>query len=111
MSELPLDDVQWDAFAGHLDGVRVPQLMGCKAATHARIGGRWRSMLRAAAPDHGRPVLGPGDVAVADKDRAVLPVEVTLSERERLAHAEASSPQQDDGRACGGRACCRRHGA
>jgi len=38
VSELPLDDVQWDAFAGHLDGVRVPQLVGCKAATHARIG-------------------------------------------------------------------------
>jgi hypothetical protein len=25
--ELPLDDDEWDAFVGHLDRVRVPQLM------------------------------------------------------------------------------------
>ncbi len=31
MVELALDDVQWDAFAGHLDGVSVAQLVGREA--------------------------------------------------------------------------------
>lgn len=40
MPELALDDVQGHALTGHLDGVRVPQLMRRKAPPHAGPGGR-----------------------------------------------------------------------
>jgi hypothetical protein len=33
--ELTLDDNQWDAFAGHFDGVGVAELMGFEAPAHA----------------------------------------------------------------------------
>jgi hypothetical protein len=33
--ELTLDDEQRHALAGHLDGVRVPELMGRKATAHS----------------------------------------------------------------------------
>src|SRR3954454_4295425 len=40
VAELALDDHQWHAFAGHLDGVRVPQLMrGEPSADTCRGGG------------------------------------------------------------------------
>ena len=40
VAELALDDDQWDAFAGHLDGVGVAQLVRREAAAHAgRSGG------------------------------------------------------------------------
>jgi hypothetical protein len=32
--ELALDDDEWDAFAAHLDGVRVTKLMRCEAPAH-----------------------------------------------------------------------------
>ena len=35
VAELALDDDERDAFAGHLDGVGVAQLVWCEAATHA----------------------------------------------------------------------------
>jgi hypothetical protein len=35
VAELALDDVERDAFAGELDGVRVTQLMRYEAAAHA----------------------------------------------------------------------------
>ena len=35
MAELSLDDDQRDAFAGHLDGGRVAELIWCEAAAHA----------------------------------------------------------------------------
>ena len=35
-----LDDVERHAFAGHLDGVRVPQLMRGEAPAHAGLGGQ-----------------------------------------------------------------------
>jgi hypothetical protein len=38
VSELSLDDVERDAFARHLDGVRVPQLVRREAAAHAGVG-------------------------------------------------------------------------
>jgi hypothetical protein len=38
MTELELDDVRWHAFAGELDGVRVPQLMQREAAADTRLG-------------------------------------------------------------------------
>jgi hypothetical protein len=31
---LALDDVEWDALVGELDGVRVAQLVGREAAAH-----------------------------------------------------------------------------
>ena len=39
VSELALDDDQRDAFAGHLDGVGVPELVWGEAAPHSRRGG------------------------------------------------------------------------
>jgi hypothetical protein len=41
MAELALDDDQRDALVGHLDGVRVTELMRCEASPYA--GGRGRS--------------------------------------------------------------------
>ena len=40
MAELALDDVEWNAFAGHLDGVRVAKLMRCKATPDAGAHGQ-----------------------------------------------------------------------
>jgi hypothetical protein len=40
VSELALDDDQWDALAGHLDGVRVAELMWREAAAYAGSNGR-----------------------------------------------------------------------
>ena len=37
VAQLTLDDDQWHALAGHLDGVRVAQLVRRKAATHAGL--------------------------------------------------------------------------
>ena len=37
MPELALNDDQRDAFASHLYGMRVAQLVGSKAATHAGL--------------------------------------------------------------------------
>jgi hypothetical protein len=37
VSELALDHVQGDAFAGHLDGVRVAQLVRCEPSAHAGL--------------------------------------------------------------------------
>jgi len=39
VSELALDDDQRDAFAGHLDGVGVPELLRREAPSHAGSGG------------------------------------------------------------------------
>jgi len=39
MSELALDDDEGDAFAGHLDGVGVPELVRREASPHAGSGG------------------------------------------------------------------------
>ena len=38
VSELALDDDQRDAFAGHLDGVGVSELVRCEASAHAGLG-------------------------------------------------------------------------
>jgi hypothetical protein len=38
VSELTLDDVEGDAFAGHLDGVGVSELVGREAPAHAGVG-------------------------------------------------------------------------
>ena len=37
VAKLALDDVERDALVCHLDRVRVPQLMRCKAPPHARL--------------------------------------------------------------------------
>ena len=39
MAELALDDDQRHAVAGHLDGVRVPELVRRKASPHAGLAG------------------------------------------------------------------------
>ena len=39
MSELALDDVEWHAFAGELDGVGVAQLVWREAPPHTGLGG------------------------------------------------------------------------
>ena len=39
VAELALDDNQRDAFAGHLDGVRVSELVRRERAPHSRRGG------------------------------------------------------------------------
>ncbi len=80
VAELALDDVERDPFAGHLDGVRVAQLVGRKepslAGGHGEmhagvVRGRssreyplphrrpWRSVARTAAGDQGRPAVDP----------------------------------------------------
>lgn len=40
MAQLALDDDEGDAFVRHLDGVSVPELVGCEATSHAGFGGR-----------------------------------------------------------------------
>jgi hypothetical protein len=51
VSELALDDDQRDAFAGHLEGVGVAQLVRSEAAAHAGSGGRSTQVgTRLAAP-------------------------------------------------------------
>ena len=39
VAELALDDDKWHALAGHLDGVRVAQLVRRKASPHASLAG------------------------------------------------------------------------
>lgn len=39
MAELALDDEQWDAFARHLDGVRMSELVRREPTPHARVAG------------------------------------------------------------------------
>ena len=60
MPELALDDVRWYALTGELERVRVAPLVRREAAPEAgaerRVGG---TSLRTAAPDHGRPRVGP----------------------------------------------------
>jgi hypothetical protein len=59
MSELALDDDQWHAFASHLDGVGVPELMWREPAPHSgRVGGA-PQLGRAAAEDPCRPRVAP----------------------------------------------------
>ena len=55
MSELTLDDVQRDAFAGHLDGVCVAQLMGREASAHAGLMGDASQLLAASPRRAGAP--------------------------------------------------------
>jgi hypothetical protein len=51
MSELALDDVQWDALAQEFERVLVAQLVWREAAAHAALGGAtaWRVRLTDAA--------------------------------------------------------------
>jgi hypothetical protein len=39
VSQLPLDDYEWDALVGHLNRMGVAELMGRKPASHAGYGG------------------------------------------------------------------------
>jgi hypothetical protein len=39
VSELALDHVEGDAFAGHLDGVRVAELVWCESSADAGLDG------------------------------------------------------------------------
>ena len=56
VSELALDDDQRDAFAGHLDGVRVAELVRREAPADAGDAPRCGAVARAAAAcDHGAP--------------------------------------------------------
>src|SRR3954452_14535896 len=55
VAELALDDDQRHAFAGHLDGMRVPQLVRREAPTHPASRATRRSSERAAPAVHGRP--------------------------------------------------------
>ena len=59
MTELALYDVERDALAGHLDGVRVSELMWRKAPADTRPNGEASAALLAQRPsDHGRPASG-----------------------------------------------------
>ena len=58
MAELALDDRERDALAGHLDRVRVAELVWREASPDAGRDGEG-SVLRAAEGDHGRPAVGP----------------------------------------------------
>jgi hypothetical protein len=53
-----MDDDQRDAFAGHLDGVGVTELVWREAAPHALLPRR-RCTARAAAGDQRRPRVAP----------------------------------------------------
>jgi hypothetical protein len=55
LEELARDDVERDAFAGELDGVRVAQLVGGGAPPHARLGGKAMNSTRTPALDQERP--------------------------------------------------------
>ena len=60
MPELALDDVQRHALAGELERVRVAQLVRREAPPDAGAGAASRrNSVRTAAPDHGRPRVGP----------------------------------------------------
>ena len=54
VAELLLDDDQWNAFAGHRDGMGVAELVRREAAQHACRGGR---ALQLGARRGRRPVL------------------------------------------------------
>src|SRR3954454_375957 len=56
--ELALDDDQRHALAGHLDGMRVPQLVRREAPPYAGLAGD-AAQFRAAPAVHGRPRVGP----------------------------------------------------
>lgn len=57
--ELALDDVEGHPFLGHLDGVRVAELVGREAGRTPAWRASWRSRLRAALTSQGRPRVGP----------------------------------------------------
>src|SRR5688572_676543 len=131
VAELALDDDQRHALAGHLDGVRVPELVRREAAAHAGLardaaqlragrGGRPGAPARRAVDDaehrsdwqldarlqpRYEPLPGPvvhadltaaAALAAPHQQRAATRVQVGLGERERLADAQAGSPQHDD---------------
>jgi hypothetical protein len=45
VSELALDDDEWDAFVRHLNGVSVPELVRRKPAPDTGLGGRVMELL------------------------------------------------------------------
>jgi hypothetical protein len=55
VSELALDHVRGDAFAGHLDGVRVAELVGRESSAHAGLQGEAAWWVRTAPGAHGQP--------------------------------------------------------
>jgi len=57
--ERALDDVERDALAGELQRVRVAQLVPREAAPDPARAASRRNSERTAAPDHGRPRVGP----------------------------------------------------
>ncbi len=59
VSEVALDDDQRNAFAGHLDGVGVPELAGAKRRRTPAAAAVRRSSARAAAGDQCRPRVAP----------------------------------------------------
>ena len=59
VSELALDHVERDPFAGHLDGMSVTQLMRREAAAYSGVRRESAKVARTAAGAHGRPRVGP----------------------------------------------------
>jgi hypothetical protein len=67
VAELSLDDDQGDAFAGHLDGVRVSKLMGCEAPPDAGLRG---GVAQLGARRAGRPCAAAGRAGDDGQQRA-----------------------------------------
>src|SRR5438105_15763713 len=59
MTELPLDDYQRDAFAGHPDCVRVAELVRREPTAHPAVRAALRSWTRIPDGEQGRPQVGP----------------------------------------------------
>jgi hypothetical protein len=59
VAELALDDVERDALAGELQRVRVAQLVRREPTPDPSLSGEPAELGAAAAPDHGRPRVGP----------------------------------------------------
>jgi len=57
VTELALDHIQGDAFAGHLDGVRVAQLVGREASAHTGLDGE-PTQVSADCAGHPPPLAG-----------------------------------------------------
>jgi hypothetical protein len=59
MTSMPLDDVEGNGFARHLDGVRVSELVRGEPTANPNRDGELAQRARAAIGDHGRPRVGP----------------------------------------------------
>jgi hypothetical protein len=90
MTELALDHQQREPLAGHLDGVRVPELVRREPAADARSLGGATELAADPTDAHGRPRVGPR----------------STQNRGELVAAPIHDRQSGAGADCCSRACC-----